>query len=237
VGNTPTRAAGQGTTRSSQANVPPKHPKPEFWDYIFKTGYEAEMAAYQNEFNYWMWNQENKYNTPQSQMDRYRDAGLNENLIYGQGGPGNARQGAAAERGGVSGLGMNPLSIINQIQDVRMKSAQAKQVETNTRYTEEQIKSEPINRFLAKVKGSLSNAQFIELENQLKTQWGYTRGERYNIEGTPGWKSIIAGSQKDVTEAELEILKKKMQEKTLDWLKANNLSRWIPAMGLLFKFL
>lgn len=30
------------------------------------------------------WNMQNKYNTPAAQMQRYKDAGLNPNLIYGQ---------------------------------------------------------------------------------------------------------------------------------------------------------
>lgn len=37
-----------------------------------------------------MWNMQNAYNTPEEQMKRYQDAGLNPNLIYGQGTPGNA---------------------------------------------------------------------------------------------------------------------------------------------------
>jgi hypothetical protein len=37
-----------------------------------------------------MWNMQNKYNTPFNQMARFKAAGLNPNLIYGQGNPGNA---------------------------------------------------------------------------------------------------------------------------------------------------
>lgn len=36
------------------------------------------------------WNMQNAYNSPQAQMQRYKDAGLNPNLIYGQGNSGNA---------------------------------------------------------------------------------------------------------------------------------------------------
>ena len=32
-----------------------------------------------------MWNMQNEYNTPKNQMQRYQDAGLNPNLIYGSG--------------------------------------------------------------------------------------------------------------------------------------------------------
>lgn len=37
-----------------------------------------------------MWNAQNKYNSPFNQMQRFKAAGLNPNLIYGQGNPGNA---------------------------------------------------------------------------------------------------------------------------------------------------
>lgn len=36
------------------------------------------------------WNMQNAYNSPEAQMQRFKDAGLNPNLIYGQGNPGNA---------------------------------------------------------------------------------------------------------------------------------------------------
>ncbi len=36
------------------------------------------------------WNMQNQYNSPQAQMARFKEAGLNPNLIYGQGNSGNA---------------------------------------------------------------------------------------------------------------------------------------------------
>lgn len=48
---------------------------------------EAELA-YQRQVDFW--NMQNEYNSPASQMARYKAAGLNPNLIYGQGNPGNA---------------------------------------------------------------------------------------------------------------------------------------------------
>lgn len=46
------------------------------------------LDAYQRDVA--MWNLENEYNTPKSQMERYQVAGLNPNLIYSQGSPGNS---------------------------------------------------------------------------------------------------------------------------------------------------
>lgn len=63
--------------------------------------YDQEMWHMQNRYNEgqlqeqrrWdldMWNRQNTYNSPEQQMARFKSAGLNPNLIYGQGSPGNA---------------------------------------------------------------------------------------------------------------------------------------------------
>lgn len=59
-----------------------------------------EIAKYQNDRNLEMWNLQNEYNTPQAQMQRLIDAGLNPNLMYSQGNLGNA--GAVANTEGAN---------------------------------------------------------------------------------------------------------------------------------------
>lgn len=48
-----------------------------------------EMAAFQADANQQIVDRQNAYNSPKAQMARFGDAGLNPNLIYGQGNPGN----------------------------------------------------------------------------------------------------------------------------------------------------
>lgn len=48
-----------------------------------------EMAEYQYSKDLEQWERANQYNAPIQQMARYKDAGLNPHLIYGQGSPGN----------------------------------------------------------------------------------------------------------------------------------------------------
>lgn len=48
------------------------------------------LSAYQNRQNIRMWKLNNAYNSPKAQMQRFVDAGLNPNLIYGQGSSGNS---------------------------------------------------------------------------------------------------------------------------------------------------
>lgn len=43
------------------------------------------LAEYQHNKNVEMWKMQNEYNSPSAQMERYREAGLNPNLIYGSG--------------------------------------------------------------------------------------------------------------------------------------------------------
>lgn len=48
------------------------------------------LAKYQYSNEIDMWNRANQYNTPEAQMNRFKSAGLNPNLIYGQGTNGNS---------------------------------------------------------------------------------------------------------------------------------------------------
>lgn len=47
--------------------------------------YNMEMAKWQNDANIANWNMQNEYNLPSNQMKRFKEAGLNPNLIYGSG--------------------------------------------------------------------------------------------------------------------------------------------------------
>lgn len=51
--------------------------------------YYKEQAALQNQYNIDMWKMQADYNSPANQMRRFQEAGLNPNLIYGQGSNGN----------------------------------------------------------------------------------------------------------------------------------------------------
>lgn len=47
-------------------------------------GYNEGLWNKQNQYNQDMWNKQNQYDSPGAQMQRYKEAGLNPNLIYGQ---------------------------------------------------------------------------------------------------------------------------------------------------------
>lgn len=56
--------------------------------------FASEMYERQKADNLENWNRMNEYNSPSSQMRRFSDAGLNANLMFGQGTPGNASSAA-----------------------------------------------------------------------------------------------------------------------------------------------
>ena len=50
-----------------------------------------KLAQHTFNKNVEMWKMQNKYNEPKNQMARLKSAGLNPNLMYGKGTPGNAQ--------------------------------------------------------------------------------------------------------------------------------------------------
>lgn len=57
---------------------------------LINYGFQRNLNQQSFEQNVAMWEMMNEYNTPTNQMLRFKAAGLNPNLIYGQGNPGNA---------------------------------------------------------------------------------------------------------------------------------------------------
>ncbi len=100
-----------------------------FGNLIGNTGRKnAEARA--NAQNIKFWNMQNAYNHPAQQMQRFKDAGLNPNLIYGKGTNGNAEQitGAKAPDYQMD----NPLSDITDFADIRSKDAQKNNLNSQT---------------------------------------------------------------------------------------------------------
>lgn len=55
-----------------------------------QNAWNEKQAEKANKWNLEQWERENLYNSPQQQMQRLEQAGLNPNLMYGQGNPGSA---------------------------------------------------------------------------------------------------------------------------------------------------
>ena len=84
LGNTLLNNWMEGSDMQNQQNFNKEEAdKQRIWNF--------NMAQIQNQWARENWNMQNQYNTPQNQMARFKEAGLNPHLIYGQGNPGNAQ--------------------------------------------------------------------------------------------------------------------------------------------------
>lgn len=129
--------------------------------------YNLMLANLQNEWNQQQWERENAYNTPLEQMKRFKDAGLNPNLIYGQ------QNLSATSPEMTAGDGSTPtdMSMLGQMPtigdavmrgiDNSLKVAQFKNIEANTRKVNSETKGQDFtNEILS------SDARFRDAMNQ-----------------------------------------------------------------------
>ena len=109
--------------------------------------YNLMLARQQNQWNLEQWQRENDYNSPTSQMARLRAAGLNPDLMYGQGTTGNSAgspemtSGAPSEPNDMSvmlskrSFGQTMQQILDKEQQRRMNEAQIEAIKANTNKT------------------------------------------------------------------------------------------------------
>lgn len=93
-----------------------------------------------------MWHLNNQYNTPEMQMKRLRDAGLNPNLVYGSGTvTGNTSTQTpkyqAPELQRIPLEQVSPLQVLGAYADLREKNAQAKKAESEAAWIDSEKSS------------------------------------------------------------------------------------------------
>lgn len=93
--------------------------------------WQEQMFRLQNQQAIANWQLQNQYNSPAAQMQRFRDAGLNPNLIYGQGTAGNAGDISVGKPGNpdtsvpdIGAIGQAARDSVFGYYDLRMKNAQ-----------------------------------------------------------------------------------------------------------------
>lgn len=96
-----------------------------------------ELALLESQKNVEFWNMQNEYNTPFAQMQRFKEAGLNPNLIYGQGSSGNATtlpryQAPRVDYSGRKAMFQDIPAILSTYQDFQKKSAQIDNLKAST---------------------------------------------------------------------------------------------------------
>lgn len=110
------------------------------------------MAEYAYSKDVEMWNRQNEYNSPEAQIERFKDAGLNPNLMYGQGSSGNATSlphynAPTAEYNYKPAVDI-PMAL-SMFQDMALKQAQTDNVRAIADANKERAGIERLNRILA----------------------------------------------------------------------------------------
>lgn len=144
---------------------------------------------------------QNRYNAPVAQMSRFQDAGLNPNLIYGQGNPGNQstpQQAADIKPVNYGDLGMGEaLGLYNQ---TSMMQSQIQAQNANTRRTgvltelnrlqaqvlmkNPLLNSEGFNAIITSLRATAESKVANAGIDTMTSEW--FRGEKsFNINGTP----------------------------------------------------
>lgn len=113
--------------------------------------WNLNLARQQNQWNIEQWNRENAYNSPAAQMARYKAAGLNPDLMYGQ------QNLAAASPEMTAGEGSQPTDVSNlankrtigdiiaQASATRLTNAQAKLAESQADKVDAETVGQTIN--------------------------------------------------------------------------------------------
>lgn len=106
---------------------------------------QRELAEYQWSKDLEMWNLQNHYNSPLSQMQRFKAAGLNPNLVYSQGNSGNASSMPSYQSPTTQAVTRNALKlsqfdgvldILGKYQNIKIGQQQVQNMETSRNLAE-----------------------------------------------------------------------------------------------------
>lgn len=176
--------------------------------------YNLYLARLQNQWNLDQWQRENDYNSPTAQMARYRKAGLNPNLIYGQQNTAassptlTSGASSAPQDMGPIGQKRNFGQAMQEMLNLEMQKAQidaikagTENTKANTEKTSEEIKSLTIdNMFKAAREQSALDYQGVQIrlgKSALKLNEKQMEVMQANIEKVAAEISSIEQSNKE----------------------------------------
>lgn len=138
---------------------------------VLNNRYARKQLERQNAFNKEMWAMDNEYNSPAKQMARLREAGLNPNLVYGNGSVANTTKGPVRSdsflnvQSPTGDLGRVVSDSLSTYQDVRMREAQIDNVNAQTENINARTITEGANVFLKDVLGKKGSRE-LEYMNE-----------------------------------------------------------------------
>lgn len=215
-----------------------------------------KLAEYQYSKDLEMWNRQNEYNSPVAQMARFAEAGINPNLVVGQGNSGNATQMPSYNAPTMSFDQKIPMvtNILQTFADLDMKQAATDKVkeETNAQrinnsmlavqnefFRERQITE--LGNLISS--GAISQAEGARRIRELKQDYGTLfipdRSGNYSFIETDDEGHAIKRKRLELERSSLDIqnenLRKTINQKMLDYFDANQIMRLIGGAIGIFK--
>lgn len=131
--------------------------------------------------NYFMWKKQNEYNHPLQQMSRFKEAGLNPRLIYGNGSASAGNASGAPQSKAAKFNIENPLADVRAFSDIKNKQAQTNNLDAQNEVIvqdallrqeqvwNETIKGQKMGYEVDKTKYERDRTKFdLDLENELR---------------------------------------------------------------------
>lgn len=185
--------------------------------------WNRQQAEWQNQVNVQNWQMQNEYNTPSNQMKRLQDAGLNPNLMYGNGSASTGNATGAPDAASVNSVPMSaPRANINFSRfgtDAMQAAISLRQQDNNDKLAQSQV---DYNR----AKSATEEAKALNLMAGTDlTKWDLEKGQRLFdiLKGNEEKRGLLMQSQinsneQGIAESNSRI---KVNEKTVEEKAAN----------------
>ena len=182
-----------------------------------------KMADYEFSNNLKMWNLQNAYNSPAQQMQRLKEAGLNPNLVYGNGAVGNTsgnlpQYNAPTLDYSVTDVIQSAGSTLSQFVNLE-KVAMEKEVLAAQAESIRQRTALDTLREVGLREGAIKSQSVIDMLND--PEWGKERQQEYQQSVSAEWLRKIEGYFRDVELAKLSRRDVKAREVDIDLKKAD----------------
>lgn len=158
--------------------------------------FNMDMSNLEYQRNLKQWHLQNTYNSPLEQMNRFRQAGLNPNLVYSQGGPGNA--GVSPQYKAPEGRfnyvpAVNLPEMLSRYQDFRLGQAQIENAKAQRRVLEANALIKETDAFYAPSRGQFRTGQEFNKYWKGNVEREYALGiTDENQPLTPEYKSFLS---------------------------------------------
>ncbi len=142
--------------------------------------HQTRLAEYAYSKDLEMWNRNNQYNTPSAQMRRLETAGLNKNMVYGQGTVAGNTSGQTPKYQAPT-VKYKPLqtsdvnNIMGGFQDIALKVAQKNNIEAQTEITEQRSMNESIKNSILATDAKQKGFNLEKAESMLPYQLDQTK--------------------------------------------------------------